>query len=57
MKRMKPDEYKGEAHRRIGNLVRELVMHFGEWSARKVMEMMERELRDVRLGRNAEDKT
>lgn len=55
MKRMRPDEYRGEAHRRINNVTHDLVARFGTWSAGKIKEEMERELRDKRLGREEED--
>lgn len=54
MKRMRPDEYKGEAHRRVNGIIYDLVMRFGTWNAEKIREQMEKELRDKRLGRNEE---
>lgn len=52
MRRMKPEEYRGEAHRRLTNATHDLVARHGTWNAGKIKEEMERELRDGRLGRS-----
>lgn len=52
MKRMRPEQYCAEAHRRVNNMTADLVARFGVWNAEKIVEGMERELRNKRLGRD-----
>ncbi len=52
MIRMKPEAYKGEAHRRIASVTLNLIPTFGEWNTQKITEEMERELKNRRLNRD-----
>lgn len=56
MRRMKPEIYKGEAHRRVRLMENGLIISFGEWNAFKVEREIERELRDRRMVRQKEKK-
>ena len=53
MKRMSPESYKGEAHRRICEATRNLVSMFGMWNAEKIKNEMERLLRGDRFAATA----
>lgn len=50
MKRMKPQQYKGEALRRIDSVTADLIARFGAWNAEKIKKEMEKILRKRRLG-------
>ena len=55
MKRMTPEKYKGEARRRVQRMTEDLVARLGAWNAKKIMDEMERDLRNRRRAHGQED--